>query len=37
MFKTFQRKYGTTWQNLQQLNSLSNPNVIQVGQKLRVK
>ena len=31
------RKYGTTWQYLQQLNGIKNPNVISVGQKLRVK
>lgn len=30
-------KYKTTWQNLQKLNGLKNPNVISVGQKIRVK
>lgn len=30
-------RYGTTWQHLQSLNKLSNPNLIQVGQRLRVK
>ncbi|MCL2676242.1 MAG: LysM peptidoglycan-binding domain-containing protein [Streptococcaceae bacterium] len=30
-------RYGTTWQNLQRLNNLSNPNVIQIGQRLRVR
>lgn len=30
-------KYGTTTQNLADLNNLGNPNVIFVGQKLRVK
>lgn len=29
-------KYGTTWQKLQELNKLANPNVIKVGQKVRV-
>lgn len=30
------KKYGTTWQKLQSLNKLSNPNVIKPGQKLTV-
>ena len=30
-------KYGTSYQNVAQLNGISNPNVIYVGQKLRVK
>lgn len=30
-------KYGTTWQNLQAMNCISNPNLIYAGQKLRVK
>lgn len=30
-------KFGTTWQNLQEMNGISNPNVIYAGQKLRVK
>lgn len=30
-------KYKTTWQNLQKLNNIKNPNVISVGQKLRIK
>lgn len=30
-------KYGTTWQKLQQMNGISNPNVIYAGQRLRVK
>lgn len=29
-------RYGTTWQNLQRLNGLSNPNLIYVGQKLTI-
>lgn len=29
-------KYGTTWQELQRLNGLSNPNLIHPGQKLKV-
>ncbi|MDR1567709.1 MAG: LysM peptidoglycan-binding domain-containing protein [Streptococcaceae bacterium] len=29
------KKLGTTWQNLAQLNSLTNPNIISIGQKLR--
>lgn len=29
-------QYGTTWQNLAQWNNLSDPNVIEVGQVLRV-
>lgn len=29
-------RYGTTWQNLQKLNGLPNPNLIRVGQKLKV-
>ena len=30
-------RYGTTWQNLQRLNNLANPNIIQIGQRLRIK
>ena len=30
-------KYGTTWQSLQSLNKIPNPNVIYVGQRLRVR
>lgn len=30
-------RYGTTWQNLQRLNGIKNPNIISVGQKVRVK
>lgn len=30
-------KYGTTYQKIAQLNSMSNPNLIYVGQKLRIK
>lgn len=30
-------KLGTTWQHLQELNQLSNPNLIYKGQKIRVK
>lgn len=29
--------FGTTWQTLQKLNSIKNPNIIKIGQKLRVK
>lgn len=29
--------FGTTWQNLQKLNSIKNPNLIKVGQKLRIR
>ena len=29
-------RYGTTWQNLQRLNGLSNPNLLYVGQKLTI-
>lgn len=31
------KKYGTTISNIQKLNNLYNPNLIRVGQKLRVK
>jgi LysM repeat protein len=31
------KKVGTTWQELQKLNNLSNPNLIYKGQKIRVK
>lgn len=31
------KKYGTTWQKLQKLNSIKNPNLIRIGQKLRIK
>lgn len=30
-------KYGTTYQKIAQLNGMSNPNLIYVGQKLRIK
>lgn len=30
-------KYGTTWQKLQQMNGISNPNLIYAGQTIRVK
>ena len=30
-------KYGTTHQKIAQLNGMSNPNLIYVGQKLRIK
>ena len=30
-------RYGTTWQKLQSMNGISNPNIIYAGQKLRVK
>lgn len=30
-------KYGTTWQRLQQMNGISNPNLIYAGQRIRVK
>lgn len=30
-------KYGTTWQRLQQMNGISNPNLIYAGQTIRVK
>lgn len=30
-------KYGTTWQNLQAMNGISNPNLIYAGQRIRVK
>lgn len=30
-------KYGTTWQNLQAMNGIQNPNLIYAGQKIRVK
>ena len=30
-------KYGTSYQKVAQLNGISNPNVIYVGQRLRVK
>lgn len=29
-------QYGTTWQELARINAISNPNLIQVGQKVRV-
>lgn len=29
--------FGTTWQTLQKLNSIKNPNLIKVGQKLRIR
>jgi len=31
------KSYGTTWQHLQKLNSIKNPNLISIGQKLRIK
>lgn len=31
------KKYGTTWQRLNSLNKLKNPNVIYAGQKLKLK
>ena len=30
-------KYGTTWQKLQYMNGISNPNLIYAGQRIRVK
>jgi len=30
-------KYGTTYQNLAQMNGISNPDIIYAGQKIRVK
>ena len=30
-------KYGTTWQKLQSMNGISNPNIIYAGQRIRVK
>ena len=30
-------RYGTTWQKLQAMNGISNPNLIHVGQRIRVK
>lgn len=30
-------KYGTTWQKLQAMNGISNPNLIHAGQRIRVK
>ena len=30
-------RYGTTWQKLQAMNGISNPNMIYAGQRLRVK
>lgn len=30
-------KYGTTWQKLQAMNGISNPNLIYAGQRIRVK
>ena len=30
-------KYGTTWQKLQSMNGISNPNLIYPGQRIRVK
>ena len=30
-------KYGTTWQKLQAMNGISNPNLIYPGQRIRVK
>ena len=31
------RKYGTTYQKLAQINGIKNPNIITVGQRIRVK
>ena len=31
------RRFGTTWQYLQQINGIKNPNIIAVGQRLRIK
>lgn len=31
------KRYGTTWRNLQKLNGIKNPNLIYVGQQIRVK
>ena len=31
------QKYGTTWQRLARLNGLARPNLIRVGQKIRIK
>ena len=31
------KKYGTTWQRLARLNGLAHPNLIRVGQKIRIK
>lgn len=31
------KKYGTTYQELAKINNISNPNVIRVGQKLKIK
>ena len=31
------KKYGTTWQRLARLNGLARPNLIRVGQKIRIK
>ena len=30
-------RYGTTWQYLQKLNNIANPNMIYEGQKIRIK
>lgn len=30
-------RYGTTWQKLQSMNGISNPNLIHAGQRIRVK
>ena len=31
------KRYGTTYQNLAKMNNIKNPDVIYVGQKIRVK
>ena len=31
------QKYGTTWQRLARLNGIARPNLIRVGQKIRIK
>jgi len=31
------KKYGTTWQRLARINGISRPNLIRVGQKIRIK
>ena len=31
------KKYGTTWQRLARLNGIARPNLIRVGQKIRIK
>lgn len=31
------KKFNTDWQSLAKINKLKNPNIIKVGQKLRIK